>query len=240
MLSLARALIRRRWIVIVLWAILGIYATLRAPHTPQLLSARGFAVVYTNPRGSQGYGDDFVKACVADWGNKDRKDILTGLDEALNRFPGLDREKLFITGGSYGGYMTNRVITSTNRFRAAVTQRCISNIYSFFGTSDIGFYFGSKQLGNVDLWEDEEKIMAFSPIRYAKNVQTPTCIIHSEEDFRCPIEQAEQWYVALTRLGVETRFIRFQGENHNLSRSGRPRNRVRRLQEIVGWFERYV
>ncbi|TLS38774.1 S9 family peptidase [Pseudalkalibacillus caeni] len=208
-------------------------------HEFQLLAAEGYAVVYTNPRGSHGYGDLFVKACVGDWGIKDREDIIKGLDYALENYDYLDKEQQFITGGSYGGFMTNMVISQTDRFKAAVTQRCISNMYSFFGTSDIGFYFGSAQLGDVDLWEDEETIMKFSPIRYAKNVKTPTNIIHSEEDLRCPMEQAEQWYIALKRLGVDTRLIRFKGENHNLSRSGKPKNRIKRLEEITGWFNKY-
>lgn len=206
-------------------------------HEFQLLAAKGYAVVYTNPRGSHGYGEEFLKACLGDWGRKDREDILHGLDYALEHHSYCDPDQLYVTGGSYGGIMTNFIITRTNRFKAAVTQRCISNMYSFFGTSDIGFYFGSSQLGNVDQWEHEDTIMKFSPIRDARNVETPTCIIHGEEDLRCPMEQAEQWYVALTRLGLDTRFVRFKGENHELSRSGKPKNRIRRLQEIIGWFE---
>ena len=205
-------------------------------HEFQLLAANGYAVVYTNPRGSQGYGREFTAACVGDWGQKDQQDILTGLDVALENYPVLDRNTHFVTGGSYGGFMTNMIVSHTNRFKAAVTQRCISNMYSFFGTSDIGYFFGEKQLGDVDLWEDEDTVLHFSPIRYARNVKTPTCIIHSEEDYRCPIEQAEQWYVALRRLGVETRFVRFKGENHELSRSGKPKNRLTRLNEILSWF----
>lgn len=208
-------------------------------HEFQLLAANGYAVVYTNPRGSQGYGRDFTAACIGDWGQKDQQDILTGLDAALENYSILDRENHFVTGGSYGGFMTNMIVSHTDRFKAAVTQRCISNMYSFFGTSDIGYYFGEKQLGNVDLWEDEDAILHFSPIRYARNVKTPTCIIHSEEDYRCPIEQAEQWYVALRRLGVETRFVRFKGENHELSRSGKPENRLTRLKEILDWFNNH-
>lgn len=208
-------------------------------HEFQLLAARGYAVVYTNPRGSHGYGNEFVKACVGDWGNKDREDIMLGLDYVLDHYDYCDPNQLYVTGGSYGGIMTNYIVTQTDRFRAAVTQRCISNMYSFFGTSDIGFYFGAHQLGDADQWENEEKIMQFSPIRNARNVKTPTCIIHSEEDYRCPMEQAEQWYVALTRLGVDTKFIRFKGENHELSRSGKPKNRIRRLEEIIGWFKQH-
>lgn len=209
-------------------------------HEFQFLAAKGYAVVYTNPRGSQGYGRQFTAACVGDWGQKDRHDILKGLDKALERHPMLDAKRQFVTGGSYGGFMTNMIVSHTDRFKAAVTQRCISNMYSFFGTSDIGYYFGSKQLGNVELWENEDTIMAFSPIRYARQVHTPTSIIHSEEDYRCPIEQAEQWYVALRRLGVDTRLVRFKGENHELSRSGKPKNRLTRLHEIAGWFDTYL
>ncbi|HET7657752.1 MAG TPA: S9 family peptidase [Bacillales bacterium] len=208
-------------------------------HEFQWLAAKGYAVVYTNPRGSHGYGEEFLRACVGDWGNKDRQDIMNGLDYVLEHFDFCDPDSLYVTGGSYGGIMTNFIVTNTDRFRAAVTQRCISNMYSFFGTSDIGFYFGYQQLGGADQWEDEETIMQFSPIRKARNVKTPTCIIHAEEDYRCPMEQAEQWYVALKRLGVDTKLIRFKGENHELSRSGKPKNRVRRLEEIADWFEKH-
>lgn len=208
-------------------------------HEFQWLAAKGYTVVYTNPRGSHGYGEQFLKACIGDWGNKDREDLMHGLDYVLDHYEYTDSERLYVTGGSYGGIMTNFIVTNTDRFKAAVTQRCISNMYSFYGTSDIGFYFGHQQLGGADQWENEETIMQFSPIRKAKNVKAPTCIIHAEEDYRCPMEQAEQWYVALKRLGVETRFVRFKGENHELSRNGKPKNRVRRLQEIAEWFEQY-
>ncbi|MFX3616902.1 MAG: prolyl oligopeptidase family serine peptidase [Sporolactobacillus sp.] len=208
-------------------------------HEFQLLAAQGYAVVYTNPRGSRGYGEAFCAGCYDDWGRKDKEDILKGLDAALARFPQLDRARQFVTGGSYGGFMTNTIVGTTNRFTAAVTQRSICNLYNFFGTSDIGYYFLRRYFCGTDLWSDEEKIMSFSPIRHAPDVRTPVCIIHSEEDHRCPIEQAEQWYTALRRLGVETRFVRIKGENHELSRSGKPKNRIRRLQEIIAWFNRY-
>lgn len=208
-------------------------------HEFQWLAAKGYAVVYTNPRGSQGYGDTFVKGSIGDWGNRDRIDIMAGLDYVLEHYDYCDPERLYVTGGSYGGYMTNYVITKTDRFRAAVTQRSISNLYSMIGTSDIGFYFNSIELGGADLWKYESKVQHASPIKEAPDVNTPTCIIHSEEDLRCPMEQGEQWYMALTRLGVDTRFVRFKGENHELSRSGKPKNRVRRLQEIGDWFDWY-
>jgi acylaminoacyl-peptidase len=113
-------------------------------------------------------------------------------------------------------------------------------MYTKYGTSDIGFYGNKAGMGGADLWDQEEFIMSRSPIRYAPNVKTPTMIIHSEEDYRCPMEQAEQWFTALKRLGVEVEFARFAGENHELSRSGKPRNRKDRLFYIVDWFRRYL
>ncbi|GGL56734.1 S9 family peptidase [Sporolactobacillus putidus] len=208
-------------------------------HEFQCLAAEGYAVVFTNPRGSRGYGAEFCAGCYDDWGRKDKDDILRGLDYVLDHFPTCDRSRQFVTGGSYGGFMTNTIVGTTHRFTAAVTQRSICNLYSFFGTSDISYYFLRRYFNGADLWTDEEKVMSFSPIRKAPNVTTPICIIHSEEDYRCPIEQAEQWYVALRRLGVETRFVRIKGENHELSRSGRPKNRLSRLHEIINWFNKH-
>ncbi|WP_100486979.1 alpha/beta hydrolase family protein [Sporolactobacillus pectinivorans] len=208
-------------------------------HEFQCLAAEGYAVVFTNPRGSRGYGVAFCGACYNDWGRKDKEDILRGLDYVLDHYLVCDRSRQFVTGGSYGGFMTNTIVGTTDRFSAAVTQRSICNLYSFFGTSDIGYYFLKRYFNGADLWTDEEKLMSFSPIRNAPRVTTPICVIHSEEDHRCPIEQAEQWYMALRRLGVETRFVRIKGENHELSRSGRPKNRLARLHEIIAWFNKY-
>jgi len=151
----------------------------------------------------------------------------------------IDHDQLFVTGGSYGGYMTNVVVTRTDRFKAAVTQRSICNWHSFYGTSDIGFFFTEWQHGHADLWEDVEKLIKLSPLHYARNVKTPILILHSEQDLRCPMEQAEQWYVALKRLGVETKLVRFPDENHELSRSGKPKHRIERLEHIIGWFDEY-
>lgn len=204
----------------------------------QILAAMGYIVLYTNPRGSHGYGEEFVRACIGDWGGQDFEDLMAAVDYAAG-LPYVDGSNLFVTGGSYGGYMTNWIVTQTDRFQAAVTQRSISNLYSMFGTSDIGFWFNKRELGGVDLWTDEEFIMARSPIRYADKVKTPTKIIHSEQDIRCPMEQAEQWFIALKRLGVDTQFVRFPDENHELSRSGKPKHRQERLEHIVGWFENY-
>ncbi|GMA65820.1 S9 family peptidase (plasmid) [Alicyclobacillus fastidiosus] len=207
-------------------------------HEFQLLAAEGYVVLYMNPRGSHGYGEQFVQGCVGDWGGRDYEDLMDAVDEAV-KLPYVDENQLFVTGGSYGGFMTNWIVSHTDRFKAAVTQRSICNLYSMYGTSDIGFWFNKAELGDIDLWDAEELIMQRSPIRYAKNVKTPTKIIHSEEDYRCPMEQAEQWFTALKRLGVETEFVRFGGENHDLSRNGKPSNRIQRLKHIADWFATY-
>ena len=206
-------------------------------HEMQLMAAKGYVVLYTNPRGSHGYGHDFVNAVIGDYGGMDYEDIIAGVDYALANFSYIDHTQLFVTGGSYGGYMTNVIVTRTDRFKAAVTQRSICNWHSFYGTSDIGFYFTEWQHGHADLWEDAEKLLKLSPLHYARNVKTPTLILHSEEDLRCPMEQAEQWYIALKRLGVETKLVRFPDESHDLSRSGKPKHRLERLQHLIGWFD---
>nr|WP_255249780.1 S9 family peptidase [Bacillus sp. FJAT-45066] len=206
-------------------------------HEMQLMAAKGYVVLYTNPRGSHGYGHEFVNAVIGDYGGMDYEDIMAGVDYALATFDYIDQEELFVTGGSYGGYMTNVIVTRTDRFKAAVTQRSICNWHSFYGTSDIGFFFTEWQHGKADLWEDYERLIKLSPLHYARNVKTPTLILHSEQDLRCPMEQAEQWYVSLKRLGVETKLVRFPDENHDLSRSGKPKHRLERLEHLIGWFE---
>ena len=208
-------------------------------HEWQFMAAKGYAVLYINPRGSQGYGEDFLRQVVGDWGGKDYEDLMEGLDVTLRSYPSIDADALFVTGASYGGYMTNMITARTTRFKAAITQNAVTNLYSMFGTSDIGFYFNSAQLGGVDMWEDEETVMKFSPIRYAKNVQTPTLVLHNENDYRCPMEQAEQWYMALKRLGIDTKLIRFPDEDHGLSSSGKPSHRLERLAHMMDWFETY-
>lgn len=208
-------------------------------HEFQVLCARGFAVFCTNPRGSKGYGEGFASRVVGDWAGIDYQDLMAAAGW-LEAVPWVDRDRIGVTGGSQGGYLTNFLIGKTARFAAAVTQRSMSNLYSKYGVSDIGWTFDKLGMGGRDLWDSEDFIMERSPIRYAPRVKTPTLIIHSEQDLRCPIEQGEQWYVALKRLGVETEFVRFAGENHELSRAGKPRNRVERLERIAGWFERFL
>jgi len=207
-------------------------------HEFQLLAAQGYVVVYTNPRGSQGYGTEYASYTRAAWGEKDMPDLMAAVDYVIEQGY-VDPNRLGVTGGSYGGYMTNWVIGHTDRFKAAVTQRCVSDLYSFFGTSDIGFHFGAYEWGGVP-WEARETYVRLSPITYVENMKTPLLIIHSEEDYRCPIAQAEQLFISLKKLGREVEFVRFPNENHNLSRSGKPKHRVERLQYILGWFQRYL
>ena len=208
-------------------------------HEFQMLAAAGYGIMYMNPRGSRGYGEEFTKGVVGDWGGGDYQDCMCAIDFA-ETLDWVDADRLGVIGGSYGGYMTNWIVTQTDRFKAAVTLRSISNMYTKYGCSDIGWYGNKAGFGGRDLWDSEDFIMERSPIRYAPNVKTPILIMHSEEDYRCPMEQAEQWYVALKRLGKKVEFVRFRGENHELSRSGKPRNRVDRLLFILDWFQRYV
>jgi dipeptidyl aminopeptidase/acylaminoacyl peptidase len=204
----------------------------------QLLAARGYAVVYSNPRGSTGYGRMFSGAVVHDWGGKDYADVMAGLDAALAA-GGLDAGRLGVAGGSYGGYMTNWVVSHTDRFKAAVTMRCLANWASFFGTSDIGPFFTVDEVGATP-WENLDELMRHSPITYVENIHTPLLILHSDQDLRCPISESMQVFTALKYLNRETRLVIFEGQSHDLSRSGHPRSRVLRLNEILGWFEKYI
>lgn len=207
-------------------------------HELQYLCRKGFAVLYTNPRGSRGYGLAHTQAIRGDWGGADYRDLMAAVDAAVTR-PEIDETRLGVTGGSYGGFMTNWIIGKTDRFRAAVTQRSVVNLHSMGGTCDFNFsdteYFG----GNT--WDSPERLWEQSPLRLAGNVKTPLLIIHSEGDLRCPIEQAEQLFAALKVQGKEVEFIRYPREaNHGLSRSGPPDLRVDRLRRIAGWFERWL
>ncbi|MDN8590456.1 peptidase S9 family protein [Chryseobacterium mucoviscidosis] len=208
-------------------------------HEFQILAAQGYAVVYINPRGGLGYGQQFVNACRGDYGGGDYRDLMEAMDYALSRYPFIDESRLGVTGGSYGGFMTNWIVGHTDRFKAAVTQRSISNWLSFYGVSDIGFFFTEDQIGG-NAWDDTEKLWKHSPLAYVGNVNTPLLILHGEQDLRCPIEQAEQLYVALKRRKQTTRFVRFPGANHELSRGGHPHLRVRRLEHIAGWFNEHL
>ncbi|WP_046227077.1 S9 family peptidase [Paenibacillus dauci] len=208
-------------------------------HEFQLLTSQGYAVIFTNPRGSQGYGQQFVNACRGDYGGGDYRDLMEVTDYVLEHYDWIDKDRLGVTGGSYGGFMTNWIVGHTDRFKAAVTQRSISNWISFYGVSDIGFYFTEDQIGGTP-WQQLETLWKHSPLAYVENVKTPILILHGEQDLRCPIEQAEQWFTGLKRLGAVTRLVRFPDADHNLSRNGHPQLRIQRLEQIAGWFEQYL
>ncbi|MBT9154497.1 MAG: Dipeptidyl-peptidase 5 [Firmicutes bacterium] len=200
----------------------------------QLWANAGYGVVFTNPRGSQGYGQVFANAVRGDYGGGDYQDLMCATDYAA-KLPWVDSERLGVTGGSYGGFMTNWIVGHTKRFKSAITLRSISNWLSFYGVSDIGYTFTEYEiLGNP--WDNTELLLKHSPISYVKQVSTPILIVHAEQDMRCPIEQGEQFYVYLKKLGVKTRMVRFPGANHELSRSGKPKLRLARLEHLLEWF----
>jgi dipeptidyl aminopeptidase/acylaminoacyl peptidase len=205
----------------------------------QVQVGHGYGVFYPNPRGSQGYGEAFSMAIVGEWGKRDYEDVMAGLD-ALVRVPWVDGDRIGVLGGSYGGYMTSWVIGHTDRFKVACSERAVNNIYSMYGTSDIGFYFNEWETGGKPFWEAPQYYLDRSPIHYVQHVKTPTLIIHSEGDLRCPIEQGEQLFIALKRRGVDTLFLRFPEENHELSRSGKPSRRIQRFQVQLEWFDKYL
>ena len=207
-------------------------------HEMQYWANEGYFVFYCNPRGSDGYGDEFADI-RGKYGTIDYDDIMDFTDLVLMKYPDIDKDRIGVTGGSYGGFMTNWIIGHSSRFKAAASQRSISNWISFFGTSDIGYYFADDQTqGNP--WNEVSKMWDQSPLKYADKVTTPTLFIHSDEDYRCWIPEGLQMFTALKYHGVESRFITFKGENHELSRSGKPRNRVKRLEEISKWFDKYL
>jgi len=201
----------------------------------QLVAAQGMVVVYTNPRGSQTYGQEFAYAVVADWGGKDYEDIMAGVEAVIRR--GIaDPERLGVTGWSYGGYMTNWVITQTDRFKAAVSGACVSNRHNFYGTSDIGFTFGEHHWRGRP-WDEPERLLARSPLMYVENVQTPLLLVHGEADLRCPVEQADQMYIALKRLGKEVVYVRYPDEFHSFRQ---PLHQLDRYERLVSWFVHYL
>ena len=206
-------------------------------HEMQYWAGKGYFVVFCNPTGSDGRGNDFMDI-RGKYGTVDFEDLMGFLDCCLKKYGAMDEDRLFETGGSYGGFMTNWIIGHTDRFKACASQRSISNWTSFYGVSDIGIGF-SKDQNAADPWNNYEKLWWHSPLKYANNVKTPTLFLHSEEDYRCPIDQGYQMYTALVDFGVETRLIQFKGENHDLSRTGKPKHRIRRLEEITGWFEKH-
>lgn len=203
-------------------------------HEMQLLASLGYYVFYMNPRGSCGRGNEFMDI-RGKYGSIDYDDLMKFTDEVLTKYNDIDSKRLGVMGGSYGGFMTNWIIGHTDRFKRACTQRCISNWISMYGTSDIGFYFVEDQVDGTP-WRDFDNMWNMSPLKYADKITTPTLIIHADEDHRCPPEQGHQMFLALNYHDIETKMVVFKGENHELSRSGKPLHRRRRLNEIVEWM----
>ncbi len=207
-------------------------------HEMQYWANEGYFVFFCNPRGSDGRGNAFADI-RGKYGTIDYDDLMKFTDKILEKYPQIDKCRIGVTGGSYGGFMTNWIIGHTDRFKCAASQRSISNWISKFGTTDIGYYFNADQIQSTP-WENPEKLWFHSPIKYADKAVTPTLFIHSEEDYRCWLAEGLQMFTALKYHGVDARLCMFRGENHELSRSGKPRHRVRRLEEITSWFEKYL
>jgi dipeptidyl aminopeptidase/acylaminoacyl peptidase len=201
----------------------------------QVLVEAGYAVVYGNPRGSAGYGRAHGRSIRGRMGTDDFHDVIDLLEGAVAADPRLDGDRVGIMGGSYGGYLTAWTIAHDHRFAAAIVERGFLDPASFVGTSDIGSFFGDEYVGT-----DAAAIAAQSPMAVARPVTTPTLVIHSELDYRCPLEQATRYYTALRRQGTPAEMLIFPGEDHELTRSGQPRHRVERFAAILDWWSRYL
>ena len=201
------------------------------------LTGAGMWVLSTNPRGSSSYGAAFTYATRGRWGAEDLQDILKAADIAARR-PDVDSTRLGVTGGSYGGFLTAWLTTKTTRFKAAETDRMISNWWSWYGASDAQGLTEFEFYGRP--WENPAMYDSLSPIRYVNRVKTPTLMVQSEEDHRTPIADADQWYIALKKQGVPVEFVRYPRSNHDLSRTGEPWLLVDRLGRLRQWFEYWL
>ena len=207
-------------------------------HEFQTFAAKGYGVLFVNPRGSDGYTEAFADI-RKHYGERDYQDLMEAADYAIAHYPFVDGSRLAVAGGSYGGFMTNWIIGHTGRFKAAVTDRSIANWWTFWATSDIGPYFTKDQIG-MDPWDDEETTIAKSPIRYVKNATTPLLIVHSFDDLRCWHVEALQMFTALKHHGKEVEMVLVPKENHDLSRGGKPKHRVARLKAYLRWFDAHL
>ncbi|MGH2608142.1 MAG: prolyl oligopeptidase family serine peptidase [Tepidiformaceae bacterium] len=205
----------------------------------QVYAGAGYGVVFCNPRGSSGQDTAFARALVGDMGGPDYRDVLAAFEAALERMPWADRSRLGVMGGSYGGFMTTWMIGHDHRFKAAVSERAVNDWYSMQGASDIGGTFNRQYLGEGAVIQDDlELLLRQSPLTFAKDIRTPVLILHSEDDLRCPMSQAEQLFVLLKQQRKDVEFVRFPDESHEMSRSGRPSHRVDRFEVILEYFGR--
>lgn len=207
-------------------------------HEMQYWVNLGYIVFFCNPRGGDGRGNVFSDL-RRQWGGIDFEDIMDFTDEVLRLYPQIDVDRVGVTGGSYGGYMTNWVVSHTNRFKCAATQRSISNMITEVTASDYGIDF-PYEMSFTDLHNCHDELWSMSPLKYANNVKTPLLFIHSFEDYRCIFPEALQYYTAIRCNGVDTKIVGFKGENHELSRSGKPKHRIKRLTEITNWMNKYL
>jgi dipeptidyl aminopeptidase/acylaminoacyl peptidase len=212
----------------------------------QVYAGAGYCVLFSNPRGGSGYSEEWGRAIRGSgdddsgpgWGSVDYEDVMGVVDSALEQFPFLDAERLGVLGGSYGGYLTSWVVGHTKRFKAALSERSVNHLVSAFGSSDL-FWIFERQFGGP-MWENVDEWLRMSPATYARDIETPLLIVHSENDLRCNIEQGEHLFTLLRLLGKETELLRFPAEGHELSRSGSPIHRVQRFEAILEWFGRHL
>jgi len=207
-------------------------------HEMQLLAAAGYTVVFSNPRGSKGYGRDFCASIKGAWGGADWEDI-QAVTAFMGTLPTVDPKRIGIMGGSYGGYMTNWAVSHSDRYRAAITDRSICNLVNFFGSTDLPGCPGHYWSGNN--WDSTDTLWAQSPLQFFGNVQAPMLIIHSEGDLRCPIDQADQIFFVLKMRKIPVRLVRYPAStSHGMSRSGPPKLRIHRLHQILDWWKKYL
>jgi dipeptidyl aminopeptidase/acylaminoacyl peptidase len=205
-------------------------------HELQVLAGAGYHVFYTNPRGSVGYGRDFMRSLVGHWGHTDAED-LRRITEAIESQPFVDARRVALAGGSYGGYLTSWGISHTQRYKCAISMRGISNLISMHGTSDAGWDLANEFEGQAP-WASLDRWWRVSPLAHVQHIRTPLLLLHPEDDHRCPVGQAEELFTALRLLGRDVEMVRFIGESHGLSRGGRPHNRLERMRRILDWFDR--
>jgi dipeptidyl aminopeptidase/acylaminoacyl peptidase len=210
----------------------------------QVYAGAGYAVIYSNPRGSSGYSEEWGRAICGPgelgpgWGTVDYDDLMAVTDEAVKRFDFIDPDRLGVMGGSYGGYMTSWIVGHTNQFKTACSERAVNNMVSMYGSSDVGWVF--KSYHGEFVHDSVDTYLQMSPWTYAKQIETPLLILHSENDLRCNIEQAEALFTTLRLLKRDVEFVRFPGESHELTRSGNPGHRVQRFEILLDWFGRYL
>nr|WP_255813541.1 prolyl oligopeptidase family serine peptidase [Acidaminobacter sp. JC074] len=205
----------------------------------QVLASKGYYVIFTNPPGSDGYGNDYSNIRGV-FGSLPYKELMTYLDEVLDQYPQIDKSRIGLMGGSYGGYLTNYIITRTDRFKAAISARGISSMINSFMSSDIGFEYVYEYMDGKTPWSHRKDFLEASPLYDCELIKTPTLFLHGEKDKRCHVTESLNMYHALTYLGIETGIRIFEDEGHGFVRSGQPRHRLERYQLMITWFRKHL